>query len=126
MYNPHRGMVPAGAQNNRLNDLLDQVRHEFDSSAGRAVEFEGQRTYNPSKWGKDIIAEVVEGKRDANALRGQFSSRSRRWRWSGTRSISSSGLRLTSRTSEHASERQDWHGSTAAKHIPGMRRSSRG
>lgn len=45
MYNAHRGMVPAGGPNNRLNDLLEQIRHEFENSAGRAVEYEGQRTF---------------------------------------------------------------------------------
>ncbi|KAL0262109.1 general transcription repressor [Diplodia seriata] len=41
MYNAHRGMVP-GAQPNRLQELLDQVRQEFENEAGRAGEMERQ------------------------------------------------------------------------------------
>jgi hypothetical protein len=55
MYGAHRGMVPAGApsaNNQRLNELLDQVRQEFDTQSGRAGEYEAQRTfassYNPT------------------------------------------------------------------------------
>lgn len=45
MYNSHRGMVPPPAQAtpNRLNDLLEQIRQEFEQSSGRAIEYEGQR-----------------------------------------------------------------------------------
>ncbi|KAF2086961.1 WD40 repeat-like protein [Saccharata proteae CBS 121410] len=41
MYNAHRGMVP-GAPNNRLQDLLDQIRQEFEAEAGRAQDYERQ------------------------------------------------------------------------------------
>ncbi len=41
MYNSHRGMVPA-APNNRLAELLDQLRAEFETQAGRANEYEQQ------------------------------------------------------------------------------------
>ncbi|MBE7180628.1 MAG: hypothetical protein INR71_05355 [Terriglobus roseus] len=46
MYNAHRGMVPAAAPNSRLNDLIEQMRHEFEASAARAAEYEGQRTFH--------------------------------------------------------------------------------
>jgi hypothetical protein len=44
MYNSHthRGTHPANA---RLNDLLDQVRQEFDTQNGRAGEYESQRKF---------------------------------------------------------------------------------
>ncbi|MCJ1468453.1 general transcription repressor [Pseudocyphellaria aurata] len=38
MYNAHRGMVPA--PNNRLTELLDQVRAEFESQQSRNGEYE--------------------------------------------------------------------------------------
>ncbi|KAJ9643062.1 general transcription repressor [Coniosporium tulheliwenetii] len=41
MYNAHRGMVP-GAPNNRLAELLEQVRQEFEAEAGRAGDYERQ------------------------------------------------------------------------------------
>ncbi|MCJ1337081.1 general transcription repressor [Bachmanniomyces sp. S44760] len=40
MYNAHRGMVPA--PNNRLTELLDQVRAEFDQQQNRTGEYEQQ------------------------------------------------------------------------------------
>jgi hypothetical protein len=40
MYNAHRGLVPQ--PNNRLSELLDQVRAEFDNQAGRAGDYEHQ------------------------------------------------------------------------------------
>lgn len=42
MYNAHRGMGPAppGPGNPRLNDLLEQIRHEFDNQARASGEFE--------------------------------------------------------------------------------------
>ncbi|KAI9797738.1 MAG: general transcription repressor [Candelina submexicana] len=44
MYNSHRGMV--AAPNNRLTELLDQVRAEFENQAGRAAgEYEQQSTF---------------------------------------------------------------------------------
>lgn len=47
MYNAHRGMVP-GAQPNRLQELLDQIRQEFENEAGRAGEMERQREFAPA------------------------------------------------------------------------------
>lgn len=41
MYNPHRGMAPP-APSQRFTDLLDQVRAEYDTQAGRAHDFENQ------------------------------------------------------------------------------------
>ena len=38
MYSAHRGMVPAPA--NRLNELLDQVRAEFDTQQSRTDDYE--------------------------------------------------------------------------------------
>jgi len=43
MYNSHRGIMPTQPANNRLAELLDGVRQEFDQQAGRATEYEGQR-----------------------------------------------------------------------------------
>ncbi|MCJ1258480.1 general transcription repressor [Lignoscripta atroalba] len=40
MYNAHRGMVPA--PNNRLTELLEQVRVEFDNQQNRTGEYEQQ------------------------------------------------------------------------------------
>lgn len=40
MYNAHRGMA---APTTRLNELLDQVRNEFESQTNRTGEYEGQR-----------------------------------------------------------------------------------
>jgi hypothetical protein len=41
MYNSHRGMVPAPS---RLNELLDQVRAEFESQQARNGEYEHKST----------------------------------------------------------------------------------
>lgn len=44
---PPRGVVPpVGAPNQRLNELLDQVRAEFESESQRSVEYEGTSEYN--------------------------------------------------------------------------------
>lgn len=43
MYNAHRGMVPA--PNSRLNELLEQLRQEFENQSRSTGEFEHQRTY---------------------------------------------------------------------------------
>ena len=40
MYNAHRGMPPA--PNSRLNELLEQVRAEFDNQQNRSGEYENQ------------------------------------------------------------------------------------
>ncbi|KAL4737248.1 WD40-repeat-containing domain protein [Aspergillus similis] len=42
MYNAHRGMVPA--PNSRLNELLDQLRQEFENQSRSTGEFEHQLT----------------------------------------------------------------------------------
>ncbi|KAL2786046.1 WD40 repeat-like protein [Aspergillus keveii] len=42
MYNTHRGMVPA--PNSRLNELLDQLRQEFENQSRSTGEFEHQLT----------------------------------------------------------------------------------
>jgi len=34
MYNAHRGMMPHQAPTNRLTELLEQIRVEFDTQAG--------------------------------------------------------------------------------------------
>lgn len=43
MYNAHRGMVPT--PNNRLTELLDQVRAEFESQQSRNGEYEQNSTF---------------------------------------------------------------------------------
>ncbi|KAI9790347.1 MAG: general transcription repressor [Peltula sp. TS41687] len=43
MYNSHRGMVPS-APSSRLAELMDQIRNEFETQAGRAGEYEHQLT----------------------------------------------------------------------------------
>ena len=43
MYNAHRGMV--SAPNNRLTELLDQVRAEFDNQQNRTGEYEQQSKF---------------------------------------------------------------------------------
>jgi hypothetical protein len=45
MYNAHRGMVPQGGPNTRLNELLDQIRAEFDQEARRSVDYENQSEF---------------------------------------------------------------------------------
>ena len=40
MYNAHRGMVPVSQ--NRLTELLDQVRAEFENQTARMTEYEHQ------------------------------------------------------------------------------------
>ncbi|KAG9824080.1 hypothetical protein KCU98_g14679, partial [Aureobasidium melanogenum] len=43
MYNAHRGIAGAPAPpNNRLVELLEQVRAEFEAQGGRANEYEHQ------------------------------------------------------------------------------------
>ena len=48
MYNAHRGMVPA--PNNRLTELLDQVRAEFESQQSRNGEYEQNSTFAKSRY----------------------------------------------------------------------------
>lgn len=46
MYNAHRGMGPPGpAPGTRLAELLEQVRAEFETQAGRSNEHEHQRKH---------------------------------------------------------------------------------
>jgi glucose repression regulatory protein TUP1 len=47
MYNAHRPGIGPGPNppNNRLAELLDQVRQEFDNQAGRAGDYEQQRKF---------------------------------------------------------------------------------
>jgi hypothetical protein len=48
MYNAHRGIAGAPAPpNNRLAELLEQVRAEFEAQGGRANEYEHQRESSP-------------------------------------------------------------------------------
>ena len=49
MYNAHRGVPPGPQPGNRLGDLLEQVRQEFEQQAGRSSEHEHARKYYPSK-----------------------------------------------------------------------------
>ena len=43
---PPRGVVPpGGAPSQRLNELLDQVRAEFESESQRSVEYESTSEY---------------------------------------------------------------------------------
>ena len=44
MYNAHRGMAAMPTQ--RLNELLDQIRAEFENQQNRSGEYEQQRTYH--------------------------------------------------------------------------------
>jgi hypothetical protein len=50
MYNAHRPGIGPGPNppNNRLAELLDQVRQEFDNQAGRAGDYEQQRKFAPT------------------------------------------------------------------------------
>ena len=43
MYNAHRGMMAHQVPNNRLTELLDQIRAEFDSQLGQAGRSEHER-----------------------------------------------------------------------------------
>lgn len=43
-------MVPS-APSNRLAELMDQIRNEFETQAGRAGEYEHQRTYTHETFG---------------------------------------------------------------------------
>ena len=40
--------APQGALSQRLNELLDQVRNEFEAENQRSVEYEGQSEYPPA------------------------------------------------------------------------------
>lgn len=42
-YPPPRGMgVPQGGPSQRLNELLDNIRAEFETESQRSVDYEGQ------------------------------------------------------------------------------------
>ena len=43
-YPPPRGMVPPGPSQ-RLNELLDQIRAEFETESQRSVDYESQSEY---------------------------------------------------------------------------------
>jgi glucose repression regulatory protein TUP1 len=43
-YPPRIG-PPAGAPSQRLNELLDQIRAEFETESNRSVDYEGQSEY---------------------------------------------------------------------------------
>jgi hypothetical protein len=46
MYNAHRGMGPPGpVPGTRLAELLEQVRAEFETQAGRSNQHEHERKY---------------------------------------------------------------------------------
>lgn len=57
MYNAHRGMVPA--PNNRLTELLDQVRAEFESQQSRNGEYEQNSTFAVFDKMFDISGSIV-------------------------------------------------------------------
>lgn len=41
-YPPPRAMVPQGGPSQRLNELLDNIRTEFETESQRSVDYEGQ------------------------------------------------------------------------------------
>ncbi|KAF3053387.1 proteinral transcription repressor [Didymella keratinophila] len=43
-YPPPRAMVPQGGPSQRLNELLDNIRTEFETESQRSVDYEGQIT----------------------------------------------------------------------------------
>ena len=53
MYNAHRGMGPPGQAppGSRLAELLEQVRAEFETQAGRSNEHEHQRKHTTNHIG---------------------------------------------------------------------------
>ena len=74
MYNPHRGMAPP-APTQRFTDLLDQVRAEYDSQAGRAHEYESQSKFVAVAVGSDsFITTSVSHTGKYAAARGCLSS----------------------------------------------------
>lgn len=60
MYNAHRAMA---ASSGRLNELLDQIRNEFESQTNRSGEYENQ-----SKWTSHISMLARLLKLDRNIL----------------------------------------------------------
>lgn len=47
-YPPPRPMVPQGGPSQRLNELLDNIRTEFETESQRSVEYESQSKYCPA------------------------------------------------------------------------------
>lgn len=47
-YPPQRTMVPQGGPSQRLNELLDNIRTEFETESQRSVEYESQSKYCPA------------------------------------------------------------------------------
>jgi glucose repression regulatory protein TUP1 len=41
-YPPPRAMVPQPGPSQRLNELLDNIRTEFETESQRSVDYEGQ------------------------------------------------------------------------------------
>ena len=60
MYNSHRGMVPA--PNNRLTELLDQVRAEFENQHNRNGEYEHQRRFAVPLTTAPICASLLDAR----------------------------------------------------------------
>lgn len=47
---PPRGIgVPHGGPSQRLGELLDQIRSEFETESQRSVEYESQSEYSPTR-----------------------------------------------------------------------------
>lgn len=46
-YPPPRAMVPQGGPSQRLNELLDNIRTEFETESQRSVDYEGQSKCHP-------------------------------------------------------------------------------
>ncbi len=44
---PPRGMVPQGAPSQRLNELLESIRGEFETESQRSVDYESQSESPP-------------------------------------------------------------------------------
>ena len=82
MYNAHRGLV--AAPNNRLTELLDQVRAEFDNQQNRTGEYEQQSKFASYArlvctdrlclWPSVVGVDVIERPTFISSLRGLPSS----------------------------------------------------
>lgn len=51
-YPPQRAMVPQGGPSQRLNELLDNIRTEFETESQRSVDYEGQSKCPSSTLGR--------------------------------------------------------------------------
>lgn len=49
-YPPPRAMVPQGGPSQRLNELLDNIRTEFEGESQRSVDYEGQSESGGMRW----------------------------------------------------------------------------